>query len=77
MQNAMDLFSTLDPGSFGALSSESLRLVVSETLSLCDYRELLQQELGEFNSSLAAADVNADFKARSSTVSLLFGFDRK
>ena len=62
MQNAMDLFLALDPGSFGALSSESLRLVVSETLSLCDYRELLRQELGEFNSSLAAADVNADFK---------------
>ena len=38
-----------------------LRLLVGE-LSLCDYRELLRSELGNFSASLAAADVNADFK---------------
>ena len=57
----MELFQSLDPGGFGVLTAPMLRLLVGE-LSLCDYRELLRSELGNFSASLAAADVNADLK---------------
>ena len=40
-----------------------LRFLVGSQLSLCDYRELLRSELGNFSSVLAAADANDDLKA--------------
>lgn len=59
--NALDLFQVLDPGGLGVLSAPNLRLLVGQ-LSLCDYRELLRPELGNFTAVLAAADTNADLK---------------
>eukprot|EP00438_Fugacium_kawagutii_P000251 Skav212296 [mRNA] locus=scaffold732:600348:624010:- [translate_table: standard] len=59
--NALDLFQVLDPGGLGLLSASNLRILVGQ-LSLCDYRELLRSELGNFSAVLAAADGNADLK---------------
>ncbi|CAE7254855.1 PSMC3 [Symbiodinium pilosum] len=59
--NARQLFESLDPGQLGYLTLDSLRLVRGR-LAFCDYRELVKSELGDFNQTLRAADVNGDLQ---------------
>ena len=67
--NARQLFESLDPGQLGYLTLDSLRLVRGR-LAFCDYRELVKSELGDFNQTLRAADVNGDLQVRASSKNL-------
>ncbi|CAE7508995.1 Csmd3 [Symbiodinium natans] len=58
-ENALELFTALDPGQLGYLTADSLRMIRGH-LALCDYRELVKSDLGDLNQTLLAADTDGN-----------------